>query len=80
MTKQTDSYEPIAMEKSSIKLGIIGGGVMGEAIFGMGWGLGLLCPGPALYHATANPMVLFRWLPAFAVGAVMAQEVKAKQQ
>jgi pyrroline-5-carboxylate reductase len=32
MTKQTDSYEPIAMEKSSIKLGIIGGGVMGEAI------------------------------------------------
>lgn len=32
MTKQTDSYEPIAMEKSSIKLGIIGGGIMGEAI------------------------------------------------
>jgi len=32
MTKQTDSYEPIAMEKSSIKLGIVGGGVMGEAI------------------------------------------------
>ena len=32
MTKQTDSYEPLAMEKSSIKLGIIGGGVMGEAI------------------------------------------------
>ena len=32
MTKQTDSYEPIAMEKSSIKLGIIGGVVMGEAL------------------------------------------------
>ena len=32
MTKQTEIYEPIAMEKSSIKLGIIGGGVMGEAI------------------------------------------------
>ena len=32
MTKQTDSCKPIAMEKLSIKLGIIGGGVMGEAI------------------------------------------------
>ncbi|KAL3940188.1 MAG: hypothetical protein SGARI_001087 [Bacillariaceae sp.] len=55
--------------------------IMGEAMFGMGWGLGLLCPGPALYHVgVGNVMVISRWMPAFVVGAILAQKVKAKQQ
>ena len=46
--------------------------IFGEAIFGIGWALGLLCPGPALYHmAVGNPMVLFRWMPAFVLGSVL---------
>jgi hypothetical protein len=54
--------------------------VMGEAIFGIGWGIGLLCPGPALYHiAVGNPMVVLRWLPAFIVGSTIASEMKCKQ-
>jgi uncharacterized membrane protein YedE/YeeE len=55
--------------------------LLGEALFGIGWGLGLLCPGPALYHvAVGNPMVLYRWMPLFAVGSAMAQWIKDRQQ
>lgn len=55
--------------------------LLGEAIFGMGWGLGLLCPGPALYHvAIGTKPVVFLWLPSFIVGAILAQKQKAKQQ
>mmetsp|Transcript_24172 Transcript_24172/g.42479 ORF Transcript_24172/g.42479 Transcript_24172/m.42479 type:complete len:353 (-) Transcript_24172:124-1182(-) len=54
--------------------------LMGEAIFGIGWGLGLLCPGPALYHvAIGDPMVIFLWLPAFVAGSSLALEAKSKQ-
>ena len=54
--------------------------LLGEAMFGIGWGLGLLCPGPALFHmGVGNPMVVFRWLPAYIVGAILAQDYKAKQ-
>jgi uncharacterized protein len=55
--------------------------LLGEAIFGIGWAIASLCPGPALFHvAIGNPQVIFRWMPAFVVGAVLAQDVKAKQQ
>jgi uncharacterized protein len=55
--------------------------LLGEAIFGIGWAIASLCPGPALFHvAVGNPQVIFRWMPAFVVGAVLAQDVKAKQQ
>ena len=49
----------------------------GEALFGVGWALGLLCPGPALYHvAIGDPMVIFHWMPAFLVGGAVADFVK----
>lgn len=54
--------------------------LFGEAIFGIGWGLGLLCPGPALYHvAVGDPMVLYRWLPLFVFGTVVGQWVKNRK-
>lgn len=54
--------------------------LVGTAIFGMGWGVGLLCPGPALFHAAnGNPDVLFRWIPAFVVGSHIAQYFKKQQ-
>lgn len=49
----------------------------GEAIFGIGWGVGLLCPGPALYHmSVGNPLVTFLWMPAFLAGAQIANWIK----
>lgn len=55
--------------------------LLGEAIFGVGWAIGSLCPGPALYHvAVGNPMVIFLWMPGFVLGSILAQEIKAKQQ
>jgi uncharacterized protein len=54
--------------------------VCGSAIFGIGWAIGLLCPGPALYHvATGNPMVLLRWMPTFVLGSVIAQWIKNRK-
>ncbi|KAG7351061.1 sulfur transporter [Nitzschia inconspicua] len=54
--------------------------IIGEAIFGIGWAIGSLCPGPAMFHvAVGNPMVIFGWMPGFIVGAILAQEIKAKQ-
>jgi uncharacterized membrane protein YedE/YeeE len=54
--------------------------LFGEAIFGVGWGIGLLCPGPALYHvAVGNPMVLYRWMPLFVMGSAIAQWLKNRQ-
>lgn len=51
--------------------------VVGSALFGAGWGVGLLCPAPALVHAAVgNPDVLFRWIPAFVVGSYAAQQLK----
>lgn len=53
--------------------------IVGAALFGAGWGLSLLCPGPALFHiAAGNTNVIFRWLPAYIAGACLAKEVKKR--
>jgi uncharacterized membrane protein YedE/YeeE len=52
--------------------------VVGAALFGAGWGIGLLCPGPALVHAAVgNPDILFRWIPAFVAGSYTGQQIKS---
>lgn len=49
----------------------------GQVLFGVGWGLGLLCPGPALYHVSVgNPMVVFRWMPSFLIGSQIGYWIK----
>ena len=46
--------------------------IIGSALFGIGWGLGGLCPGPALVQvANGAPSVLYAWFPAFVVGKRM---------
>lgn len=51
--------------------------VGGASIFGVGWGLAGLCPGPALFHAClGNVDVVTRWLPAFIAGASVAEWIK----
>jgi uncharacterized protein len=47
--------------------------VMGAAIFGIGWGLGGFCPGPALANLGALRIEALVFVPAMAVGMVIAQ-------
>lgn len=51
--------------------------ILGAAMFGIGWGLGGLCPGPALYVAASGfPKVLYYWWPANFVGAYLGEQAK----
>lgn len=53
--------------------------IIGSAIFGVGWGIGLVCPGPALYlAAVGNTDILFRWMPSFIVGSALAKRAKGQ--
>lgn len=52
--------------------------IIGEAIFGLGWGIAGLCPGPAIFLACAGyPNVLLRWWPSFFVGSFLAEKLKS---
>lgn len=43
--------------------------VIGGCLFGMGWGLGGLCPGPAVMQSTiGNPSILAFFVPSMALG------------
>ena len=47
----------------------------GAAIFGVGWAMAGMCPGPAIFLVGASiPLVAFIWLPAYIVGAHLAQK------
>ena len=50
----------------------------GAAIFGFGWGLTGICPGPALYAAAAgNVDAIIGWIPSFLVGSFVGTKVIA---
>ena len=54
--------------------------ILGEALFGIGWGIAGLCPGPAMFLAFAGyPNVLFRFWPSFFVGSYLAEQLKMYQ-
>lgn len=51
--------------------------VVGGAIFGVGWGIAGLCPGPAMFlAATGTAPIIQYWWPTFIGGAFLAQKVK----
>ena len=51
--------------------------VVGAAMFGVGWGLTGLCPGPALYHAAAGMSdIILIWFPAFFAGSWAGEQLK----
>jgi len=53
--------------------------VLGAAVFGAGWGLGHICPGPGMFLAAVGvPKVIAYWWPGFLVGSYVANQVKAK--
>lgn len=51
--------------------------IVGEALFGIGWGMAGLCPGPAMVLlANGYPNVMFKWWPMFYLGSYLAEKVK----
>jgi uncharacterized protein len=49
--------------------------VIGAAIFGVGWGLGGFCPGPSLANLGALRVEALVFVPAMAIGMLVAQRV-----
>ena len=47
--------------------------VIGATIFGIGWGLGGLCPGPALANLGALRIEALLFVPTMAIGMFLAQ-------
>ena len=48
---------------------------LGAAIFGLGWGLGGFCPGPALANLGALRTEALVFVPAMAIGMLLAQRL-----
>lgn len=54
--------------------------VAGAAMFGVGWGLGGLCPGPAIFQAAVGmDKVIAFWWPAFFAGSFWGQRLMAER-
>jgi uncharacterized membrane protein YedE/YeeE len=52
--------------------------IAGSFLFGIGWGVASLCPGPALWSAAAgHHYVIWGWLPAFMVGSRLADRLSS---
>jgi uncharacterized membrane protein YedE/YeeE len=52
----------------------------GATLFGMGWGIAGVCPGPGILLAGVGvPSILTYWWPSFIVGSYMANEYKSRQ-
>jgi uncharacterized protein len=47
--------------------------VIGATIFGLGWGLGGFCPGPALANLGALQIEALLFVPTMAIGMLLAQ-------
>jgi len=47
--------------------------VVGSTIFGVGWGLGGFCPGPALANLGGLRVEALLFVPAMAIGMFLAQ-------
>lgn len=48
--------------------------VIGAAIFGVGWGLGGFCPGPALANLSVFRLEALVFVPTMAIGMLLAQQ------
>lgn len=51
--------------------------IVGETLFGIGWGIAGLCPGPALFQLSVGVIdVGVAWMPAFLAGSYIGIKVK----
>jgi len=72
MTKPVKCDEFQVPTNTTIDWKLIGGG----AIFGVGWGIGCFCPGPALFNVAAGSEgAMLYWFPCFLGGAYLAQSL-----
>jgi uncharacterized membrane protein YedE/YeeE len=54
--------------------------ILGSVAFGIGWGLGGICPGPGIFLAGAGVQnVILHWWPSYFVGAYIANEIQNQQ-
>lgn len=51
--------------------------IIGAAIFGIGWGLAGLCPGPVLVWVGHDPLQIAPFVIAFFIGSFIAQKIIA---
>jgi uncharacterized membrane protein YedE/YeeE len=50
--------------------------IIGAAMFGIGWSIAGICPGPGIFLACAGyPNVIFKWWPAFFLGSTIANQL-----
>ena len=49
--------------------------VIGSALFGIGWGLSGFCPGPALANLALLRSEVLWFIPAMAIGMILAQRI-----
>lgn len=50
--------------------------VLGSVLFGVGWGLVGLCPGPAVWSAAAGVVdIVYSWFPAFLFGSFVGKQI-----
>lgn len=52
--------------------------VLGAAVFGIGWGLGGLCPGPALAVLALQPLDVWPFVVAMLAGFVVAPRLQGR--
>jgi len=49
---------------------------LGASLFGIGWGIGGLCPGPAMVLGVAGvPGIVFAWLPTCLAGSIIGEYI-----
>lgn len=49
--------------------------ILGAAIFGMGWGLGGFCPGPAITSLSLAASGTFIFVPTMLIGMIAAKSI-----
>ncbi|RKH71579.1 DUF6691 family protein [Corallococcus aberystwythensis] len=59
--------------------GVDRGLLVGAGLFGVGWGLGGYCPGPALTSLATGAMPLLVFVPAMFAGMALAQVPRARR-
>jgi uncharacterized membrane protein YedE/YeeE len=68
---------PVLDESFRLPAGLIDGQlIFGAAVFGLGWGLVGLCPGPALVSIVLASPAIFVFVPAMLIGVAAATWLK----
>ena len=77
-------YRPLARRETAVQGGAMPGKPtgnvdtrlwIGATLFGVGWGIGGFCPGPAITNLGGLHVEAFVFVPAMAVGMLIAQRV-----